>query len=490
MGKRNKLGYSQSDIFGYLTTDYPIEENEIPVSTEVQRMLNVMVDNRDAIKIEDIFDPKYGDVSHYCVGSEFMIKHDKKLKKSLVPEDYSKSNKVLGSRFIDEPDEIVQLKKNMLLPGCYFIKFGDEEDTTYAVFIVSVSSGEQVRNSDGYIVHRSAAGLNVESSALYFIGPRKMKYFKKYFKLFNKYKDISRKSEIECIHDRSANEPFAETQFKSFDKLVFKEKKKLIEYVDHFIDNIPRYYNYGMIPKLSILLYGGVGCGKTSCTQAIAKHLGLKGMQCINADYFAPQENGRRKYIRNEIITMDDIDCICNSRDDDDSMENKAIMKQLLSFLDNPPSFYFKAKDGIYYPISIVVATTNYYDKLDPAVRRYGRFDLQLHMSDFDKDDAEELCNKYGLTLEDIVPDYKDMENFSMSPAHVDALCMANIDKKLKDTKEKEDRNNGNDDVEHIRNEYDGRISGRYRGDSYSGNSKGKTQKQKEGQKRKKKVKK
>ena len=27
--------------------------------------------------------------------------------------------------------------------------------------------------------------------------------------------------------------------------------------------------------------------------------------------------------------------------------------------------FYYKAKDGYYYPISIVVATTNYFDKLD-----------------------------------------------------------------------------------------------------------------------------
>ena len=106
-------------------------------------------------------------------------------------------------------------------------------------------------------------------------------------------------------------------------------------------------------------------------------------------------------------------------------------MSTLLSFLDNPPTFYYKTKDGLSYPISIVIATTNYYDKLDEAVKRYGRFDLKIEMNEFNKYQAIEMCNLYDLKLYDLV-DNSNEKDFTISPSYLQALCLENIDKSLK----------------------------------------------------------
>ena len=100
--------------------------------------------------------------------------------------------------------------------------------------------------------------------------------------------------------------------------------------------------------------------------------------------------------------------------------------------MDNPDTMYYKAKDGIYYPISIVVATTNYYDRLDSAVKRYGRFDLQIEMNEFTEKEAKEMCAVYGLKLKDVVTE-KITKDFVISPAKLQALCLEKIDKGLKE---------------------------------------------------------
>ena len=138
------------------------------------------------------------------------------------------------------------------------------------------------------------------------------------------------------------------------------------------------------------------------------------------------------KFIEHIYDAIDEIDCICKTRTDDSKdADNDKILSKLLAFLDNPPTFYFKAKDGLYYPVSIIVATTNYIDKVDPAVKRAGRFDLPIEMVDFDVNDAKKFCALYDLKLGDVVNDVID-ENFTISPARLQASCMENIDKSFK----------------------------------------------------------
>lgn len=125
---------------------------------------------------------------------------------------------------------------------------------------------------------------------------------------------------------------------------------------------------------------------------------------------------------------IDEIDLVCGSRDKDESEK----LKYTLAFLDNPPTGTITANDGKFYNASIVVATTNNYEKLDPALKRYGRFDLKIELKDFDLEDAREMCKLYHLKLEDIIDEDYLTDDFTIQPSKLQALCLENINIKMK----------------------------------------------------------
>src|SRR5699024_11001140 len=67
-------------------------------------------------------------------------------------------------------------------------------------------------------------------------------------------------------------------------------------------------------------------------------------------------------------------------------------ISKLLTFLDSPQS-----------PNNVIfVATTNFYDRLDKAVLRKGRFDIAEEMTDIHKEAAYEMCRSFNLSDDDI----------------------------------------------------------------------------------------
>ena len=220
-----------------------------------------------------------------------------------------------------------------------------------------------------------------------------------------------------------------------------RDKDKVIKYIDNWVANIPYFYKkYNMISKLSVILYGEPGTGKSTFCQAVARYLGIHNIVPIQPNTFETKSTIRSPFseLVPVIYSIDDIDCVCKSRDDKKSTkEDSMATANVLAFLDNPPPFFFKAKDGMMYPVSICIATTNYYDKLDPAVKRYGRFDLHIAMNEFDKELAEEMCKVYDLELKDVLSEEElNAKNFHYSPAKLQAMCLANIDKRMKEIKE------------------------------------------------------
>lgn len=419
MGKKNKEKYSQKDIKQYIYDDY-IFNRELESTSDIIKHMSLLVDNNMASKVSSKEDMGYIQVSLYKIASMFMTKYNKSLKdfkRRQLEHEYS-NEKITA----DISPELVELSKEGLEPGIYYAKLGNEKHDDYAMLHV-VEDPE-----DSYMI----------SFELFFIGYKHRKYKKKFFGLVDHYKKINEKRKNECLVTLGYNFDYKETQFKSFDRMVFTDKKKILQYIDNWVESIPIYHKYEMIPKLSILLYGEPGTGKSTFCKALAKYLGIEYVGQITAEFFVKDDrttNVRKSkiYSGSEIVySLDDIDCICKSREEDNSNENGKILSALLEFLDNPNTFYYKAKDGKYYPVSIVVATTNYYDKLDTAIKRYGRFDLKIEMKPFNYDQAQEMCALYDLKLEDIYHEKID-KSFSISPAYLQALCMENVDKTLKE---------------------------------------------------------
>ena len=380
-------------ICDYLMDDYG--DMEVLVQNDdTRKVLETLVGNKLGIKIASTETIYRSDISKYKVASLFMTKYNKILKKyKRCVNTYESSS---SNQYADDDQKIVNLSEAGLDYGTHYAMLGKHD---YAVLYVNHPRDEQ---NDDYKI----------SFEFYIIGKHHEKYKDEFFKLFEKYRSRNEKRKTQMIYDLKTGEYQVE-KFKSFDKVIFKEKDKLIKYIDNWKNNIPIYYNkYKMIPKLSVLLYGTPGNGKTSTARAIADHLDISTISSIPSNFFDDDGtvNRRRMYFPEEsVLLIDEIDCICQSRE-------KSSGKEI---------------NGIYYPVSIVVATTNYFENLDPAVIRPGRFDVRIQLTDFDKEQAEEMCSVYDLTLSDVI-DEEITDDFTILPAKLEALCRENIDKSLK----------------------------------------------------------
>lgn len=338
----------------------------------------------------------------------------------------------------DVSDYLRNMAKNTLEPGEYYVKAGKK---TYLYMKVSkYVESEDNKNrryyDDDCMVHFD----------IWIIGKNWKEVFDSIVAEKEKFVKESEKSLSDYFIGYSGNSDDSygstkKTVFKSFDSLVMRDKDKVIKYIDNWVENIPYFYKkYNMISKLSIILYGEPGTGKSTFCQSLAKYLNIHRIMPISPNTFETTSNVDSGFgeLVPVIYSIDDIDCVCKARTDEKASKSDSLaMANVLAFLDNPPTFFFKAKDGLMYPVSICVATTNYYDKLDPAVKRYGRFDLHIQMNEFDEELAREMCAVYDLKLEDVISKEElEAKPFKYSPAKLQAMCLANIDKRMKEFKQ------------------------------------------------------
>lgn len=182
---------------------------------------------------------------------------------------------------------------------------------------------------------------------------------------------------------------------KSLNNLFGEHIRKVKDKVEHFIKNPKWYFEKGIPYTLGILLHGPPGCGKTSLIKAIAKDtnrhiisisLRTTTTQSQLNDLFYREtieiNNGVIKTVVNiplnqRVYILEDIDCLSSvvlERSENEKVEKSGDSECItLSYLLN-------LLDGVLEtPGRILVMTTNYPEKLDKALIRPGRIDLNIH---------------------------------------------------------------------------------------------------------------
>lgn len=398
-----------------------IEKNELDNSTyeNQKKNLELLVETGYALRKDSrmyVYNKKYNGsmAPEYCFMSYFMVKHNPELKELLKIDPFNNSTPIKSKK-------VKKIFKTQMGSGVHYARIGKKN--FIALVVDTKQYNDEDNNEDSIIV------------SIYFIGKkaRKLsdKYVAEYEDFYKEWKKENNKTYVYTSYNRGESRIF-----KTFDQYIFSNKDKVLKYIDHWKKNIPTYYEkYNMTPKLSILLYGKPGTGKSTFYQCLARYLNFDNCCLINTS------NIYDKFPTLGFYIIDEIDLFCKSRkatskDGEDgafNKENSYMLQQLLAFLDNPPTFDYRLDNGQTYPISVVVATTNYFDQLDDAVKRYGRFDLQIELKDFNKSEAEEMCDLYDLTLDSVLAtDEINIKPFTISPAKLQALCLKNVDNNLK----------------------------------------------------------
>ncbi|VDN58218.1 unnamed protein product [Dracunculus medinensis] len=134
----------------------------------------------------------------------------------------------------------------------------------------------------------------------------------------------------------------------------------------------------GIKPPRGILLFGPPGTGKTLIARAVANETGaffflLNGPEIMSKLAGESESNLRKAFEECEknspaILFIDELDAIAPKREKTHGEVERRIVSQLLTLMDG-----LKQRSHV-----VVMAATNRPNSIDPALRRFGRFDREI----------------------------------------------------------------------------------------------------------------
>jgi SpoVK/Ycf46/Vps4 family AAA+-type ATPase len=164
------------------------------------------------------------------------------------------------------------------------------------------------------------------------------------------------------------------------------KKKKIIDDLDAFRNNRDFYRRTGKPWKRGYLLYGPPGTGKTTMIAAMANHLNYD-IYDIELTIVHTNDDLRKLLVQTtskSIIVIEDIDCTLELTTGDREANTKGRRSKKRCRSSVTLSGLLNFIDGLWSACGgerIVVFTTNYAGRLDPALIRRGRMDMHIEMS-------------------------------------------------------------------------------------------------------------
>ncbi|KAJ4768687.1 P-loop containing nucleoside triphosphate hydrolases superfamily protein [Rhynchospora pubera] len=197
----------------------------------------------------------------------------------------------------------------------------------------------------------------------------------------------------------------------TFDTLAMDSelKQSLMDDLARFVKRRDYYKRIGKAWKRGYLLYGPPGTGKSSLVAAIANYLKFD-VYDLELTEVRWNSTLRRLLIgmsNRSILVIEDIDCTIELQQRDDNNyaggdDEKITLSGLLNFVDGLWSTSGEER--------IIIFTTNYKERLDPALTRPGRMDMHIHMG---------YCSLCGFRV--LVKNYHSIDDHSMFP-EIDGL--------------------------------------------------------------------
>ena len=159
---------------------------------------------------------------------------------------------------------------------------------------------------------------------------------------------------------------------------VRKQMAQIRELVELPLRHPQLFESIGVKPPKGILLYGPQGSGKTLIGRAVANETGaffcsINGPEIMSKLAGESESNLRKVFEEAErnapsIIFIDEIDCIAPKREKTHGEVERRIVSQLLTLMDG-----LKSQAQV-----IFIGATNRPNSIDPALRRFGRFDREI----------------------------------------------------------------------------------------------------------------
>lgn len=287
------------------------------------------------------------------------------------PRNFRKIITNLDTIYIATPDAglyYIEYKNHIIMCNCYY----DKPNTD-----VSKTVGNNAQFASKYCIKISVIGK---------YAPMLFENLERYFDrvkdiIYDKNSKHNKLLQVLTVGSENDDRFMQYIPVKNINNIVMniENKNKLCDILDRFMKSESiNYISLGIKKKIGILLYGPPGTGKSSTAYSIAQYTGMRVIKInpnevirVSVDIL----NGK------SVFLFEEIDSFIN--DTGANTQNIILRRdQLLDYIDNIPTN------------SIIIATTNYIDRLDEALIRPGRFDLKIHMDLFSREDTEEFLSK------------------------------------------------------------------------------------------------